>query len=72
MSQFLTFREAVRQALMEEMVNDERVFIMGEDTARFGGARGVTKGLLDKFGEERVRDTPLSETAIIGGGLAPP
>ncbi|MBW2146577.1 MAG: alpha-ketoacid dehydrogenase subunit beta [Deltaproteobacteria bacterium] len=69
MSQLITFREAIRQALFEEMARDDRVFMMGEDIGLFGGARGVTKGLLDRFGEERVRDTPLSETAIIGGGV---
>jgi len=65
----ITYLEAIREALREEMRRDERVFIMGEDIAVYGGARGVTKGLLEEFGEERVRDTPLSETAIIGAGV---
>lgn len=65
----IPFREAIREALIEEMEADSRVFIMGEDIGVYGGARGVTRGLVEKFGEERVRDTPLSETAIIGGGM---
>ena len=65
----ITFREAIREALIEEMEADTRVFIMGEDIGVYGGARGVTQGLVERFGEERVRDTPISETAIIGGGM---
>lgn len=65
----ITFRDAIREALIEEMEVDSRVFIMGEDIGIYGGARGVTRGLVERFGEERVRDTPLSETAIIGGGM---
>jgi len=62
----ITYREAVRQALREEMLRDERVFLLGEDIGRYGGSYAVTKGLLEEFGEKRVRDTPISETAIIG------
>jgi len=65
----ITFGEAIRQALREEMLRDERVFLMGEDIGVFGGAFKVTQGLLDEFGEERVRDTPISEAAIAGIGV---
>lgn len=64
--QEITYSEAVRQALREEMLRDERVFIMGEDVGVYGGAFGVTRGLVEEFGEERVRDTPISEAAIAG------
>ena len=57
---------AVREALAEEMERDERVFIMGEDVAEYGGAFKVTEGLLDRFGPARVRNTPISENAIVG------
>ncbi len=62
----ITYREALNEAFSEEMERDERVFIMGEDVAVYGGAYGVTRGLVDKFGEERVRDTAISEAAIAG------
>jgi pyruvate/2-oxoglutarate/acetoin dehydrogenase E1 component len=62
----LTYAEAIRAALREEMRRDERVFLFGEDIGRYGGAFGVTFGLLDEFGEERVRETPISEAAIVG------
>jgi pyruvate/2-oxoglutarate/acetoin dehydrogenase E1 component len=62
-------REALNQALAEEMRRDERVFIMGEDVGVFQGAFKVTEGLLDEFGERRVRDTPISENTIIGTGV---
>lgn len=65
----LTVREALREAIREEMIKDKKVFIMGEDIAEHGGAYGVTKGLLDEFGVERVRNTPISEAAIIGTAL---
>lgn len=65
----MTYRDALRQALREEMLRDERVFLMGEDIGAYGGSYAVTKGLLDEFGEKRVRDTPISETAIIGAGV---
>lgn len=62
----LTFRQAIREALREEMQRDERVFLMGVDIAGFGGAYKVTEGLLVEFGPERVLDTPISESAIMG------
>ncbi|MGA2789182.1 MAG: alpha-ketoacid dehydrogenase subunit beta [Candidatus Bathyarchaeia archaeon] len=65
----LTFVEAVREALTEEMRRDEKVFVMGEDVGKFGGVFKVTKGLLEEFGPERVRDTPLSENAIVGAAV---
>jgi pyruvate dehydrogenase E1 component beta subunit len=65
----LTSRAAVRQALAEAMRADEDVFIMGEDIAEMGGSMGVTQGLLDEFGRDRVRNTPISEMAIVGAGI---
>src|SRR5579884_3963704 len=65
-TQQMTYGEAIRRALREEMLSDPRVFLMGEDIGIYGGAFGVTKGLLEEFGEERVRDTPISEQAIAG------
>ncbi|MAU00903.1 MAG: alpha-ketoacid dehydrogenase subunit beta [Anaerolineaceae bacterium] len=62
----LTLREAITEALREEMRRDENVFIMGEEVAEWGGTYAVTKGFLDEFGPERVRDTPISEMAIAG------
>ncbi len=65
----LTYREAVRDALSRAMREDEDVFIMGEDIAEMGGSMGVTQGMLDEFGPERVRNTPISEMAIVGTGI---
>ncbi len=65
----ITFLEAIREALRQEMKLDEKVFILGEDVGAFGGCFGVTAGLLEEFGEERVRDTPISESAIMGAAL---
>jgi pyruvate/2-oxoglutarate/acetoin dehydrogenase E1 component len=65
----LTYREAVRDALSQAMRQDDGVFIMGEDIAEMGGSMGVTQGLLDEFGPERVRNTPISEMAIVGAGI---
>ena len=65
----LRYREALNQALREEMEADERVFIMGEDIGVFQGAFKVTQGLLERFGEKRVRDTPISENTIVGAGI---
>jgi len=62
----ITYAEAIREALRQEMQRDERVFLMGEDIGVYGGAFGVTVGLLEEFGEERVRDTPISEAVIAG------
>ncbi|MFE3638289.1 alpha-ketoacid dehydrogenase subunit beta [Streptomyces sp. NPDC059168] len=64
-----TYREAMREALREAMRADERVFLMGEDVGRYGGCFGVSLGLLEEFGPERVRDTPLSESAFVGAGI---
>lgn len=65
----MTVAEAIREALRLEMKRDERVFIMGEDVGKFGGCFGVTQGLYEEFGPERVKDTPISETAIIGSAV---
>jgi 2-oxoisovalerate dehydrogenase E1 component beta subunit len=62
----ITYLEAIREALFEEMERDVNVFCMGEDIGKFGGAFKVTEGLLDKFGEERVIDSPISEIALVG------
>src|ERR687885_1568332 len=62
-------REALRDAMAEEMRRDEAVFVMGEDVGVFQGAFKVTEGLLDEFGEKRVRDTPISENTIVGMGV---
>ncbi len=64
----MTYVEAIRQGLLEEMERDESVFIMGEDVGVYGGAFKVTKGFLERFGERRVIDTPISESAIAGAG----
>jgi pyruvate dehydrogenase E1 component subunit beta len=65
----IRYREALGQALREEMKRDERVFLMGEDIGVFQGAFKVTQGLLEEFGEKRVRDTPISENTIVGMGI---
>jgi acetoin:2,6-dichlorophenolindophenol oxidoreductase subunit beta len=65
----LTYREAVRDALATAMRDDPDVFLMGEDIAEMGGSMGVTHGLVDEFGSERVRNTPISEMAIVGAGI---
>ena len=74
----LSYRDALREAIREEMLRDERVFILGEDIAGYGGTYAVSKGLFEEFGEKRVRDTPLAEEVITGaaigaalGGLRP-
>ncbi len=64
-----TYRDCVREAIREALGRDQRVFLMGEDVGRYGGCYAVTKGLLDEFGEERIRDTPLSESAFVGAGI---
>ncbi len=64
-----TYRECVRMALREALQRDERVFLMGEDVGRYGGSYACSKGLLEEFGEERIRDTPLSESAFVGAGI---
>ena len=65
----MTYREALREAMREALARDPRVFLMGEDVGRYGGTFAVTKGLLDEFGEERVRDTPLSELGFVAAGV---
>lgn len=65
----LSFPEALNEALAQEMARDDKVFVMGEDVGETGGIFTVTKGLIDKFGEERVRDTPISEATFVGAGV---
>jgi pyruvate dehydrogenase E1 component beta subunit len=65
----MTYREALRSALRDALLADERVFLMGEDVGRYGGAFAVSHGLIDEFGPERVRDAPLSESAFVGAGI---
>ena len=64
-----TYREAIRAAIRDALLRDERVFLMGEDVGRYGGCFAVSKGLLEEFGPERIRDTPLSESAFVGAGI---
>lgn len=64
-----TYREAVRAAIREALIGDPRVFLMGEDVGAYGGCYAVSMGLLEEFGPERVRDTPLSESAFVGAGI---
>jgi pyruvate dehydrogenase E1 component beta subunit len=64
-----TYREALREAMREALQRDERVFLMGEDVGRYGGCFAVSLGLLEEFGPDRVRDTPLSEAAFVGAGI---
>ena len=64
-----TYREALRDALRDALRSDPRVFLMGEDVGRYGGAFAVSHGLLEEFGPERVRDTPLSENTFVGAGI---
>jgi len=65
----ITYREAVREAIREAMQKDDRVFLMGEDVGRYGGCFAVSKDMLNEFGQERIRDTPLSESAFVGAGI---
>ena len=65
----LTYRDAAREGLREALRSDPRVFLMGEDVGPYGGAFAVSKGLLDEFGPERIRDTPLSEGTFVGAGI---
>lgn len=64
-----TFRECVKQAIREAMIRDDRVFMMGEDVGAYGGCYAVSKGLMDEFGEDRIRDTPLAESGFTGAGI---
>ena len=65
----MTYREAVRAGLWEALQSDPRVFLMGEDVGKYGGTYACSKGFLDEFGPERIRDTPLSESAFVGAGI---
>jgi pyruvate dehydrogenase E1 component beta subunit len=65
----MTYREAVRAGLHEALENDPRVFLMGEDVGKYGGAYACSKGFLEEFGPERIRDTPLSESSFVGAGI---
>ena len=65
----ITYREAVRDALSQAMRDDDRIFVMGEDIAEMGGSMGVTSGMVAEFGPERIRNTPISEIAIVGAGI---
>lgn len=69
MSEPTSYREAMREALREALATDDRVFIMGEDVADYGGTYAVTKGLFEEFGRDRVRNTPLSESGFVGAGI---
>jgi pyruvate dehydrogenase E1 component beta subunit len=64
-----TYREAVREGIREALRKDSRVFLMGEDVGAYGGCYAVSKGLLQEFGPDRIRDTPLSESAFVGVGI---
>ncbi len=65
----ITYRDAIREAIREALQKDDRVFLMGEDVGRYGGCFAVSKGLLEEFGPERIRDTPMSESAFVGAGI---
>ena len=65
----MSYREAIRAALHEALLADPSVFLMGEDVGRYGGSYAVSKGFLDEFGPERIRDTPLSELGFVGAGI---
>lgn len=65
----ISYREAMREAIRDAMLADPRVFLMGEDVGRYGGSYAVSKGLLEQFGPERIRDTPLSELGFVGAGI---
>lgn len=65
----ISYREALKQGLREALIKDDRVFLMGEDVGRYGGAFAVSKGLLEEFGQERIMDVPLSESGFVGAGI---
>jgi len=65
----ITYRDAIRESIREALQKDDRVFLMGEDVGRYGGCFAVSKGLLEEFGPERIRDTPMSESAFVGAGI---
>lgn len=68
----IAFREALREALREEMLRDHRVFLMGEEVAEYNGAYKVSQGLLDEFGPKRIIDTPIAELGFAGIGVGQP
>lgn len=68
-TQRISYRDAIREAMREALLRDDRVFLVGEDVGRYGGAYACSKGLIDEFGEERIRDTPLSESGFTGAGI---
>ncbi|HJV80462.1 alpha-ketoacid dehydrogenase subunit beta [Noviherbaspirillum sp.] len=65
----MSYREALRQAMREALITDPRVFLMGEDVGKYGGTYAVSKGFIEEFGSERIRDTPLSELGFVGAGI---
>jgi pyruvate dehydrogenase E1 component beta subunit len=65
----MTYREALKQGIREALLNDDRVFLIGEDVGHYGGAFAVSKGLLQEFGAERIMDVPLSESGFVGAGI---
>ena len=67
--QMLTYREALRAGIEQALVDDERVFLMGEDVGRYGGCYGVSKGLFERYGENKIIDTPLCESGFVGVGV---
>jgi pyruvate dehydrogenase E1 component beta subunit len=69
MTETITYRDAVREALREALQRDKRVLLLGEDVGKYGGSYAVSKGLLEEFGPERIRDTPLSELGFVGAGI---
>ena len=69
MKKSITYREALAEGLRYAFKNDPRVFMMGEDIGKYGGPYGVTKGFIDEFGEDRIRDAPLSESGFTGAGI---
>ncbi len=65
----ITYREALKQGMHEALINNDKVFLMGEDVGRYGGAFAVSKGFLEEFGEDRIMDVPLSESGFVGAGI---
>ena len=65
----LTYRDAIRETLQEALIQDDRVFLMGQDIGAYGGAYAVTKGLMEEFGEKRVKDSPIAESVMVGAGI---
>ncbi|NNL03369.1 MAG: alpha-ketoacid dehydrogenase subunit beta, partial [Eudoraea sp.] len=65
----ITYREALKKGMHEALINNDKVFLMGEDVGRYGGAFAVSKGFLEEFGEDRIMDVPLSESGFVGAGI---